>query len=386
MKLYCIILIFLCFSCSETIVNRNELKEQLIPTYELIEDGEKTFILDSESQPRNRCIQLFRNPQNDSTYYSFYNEYNNSIYIFDFESTSFIKKIQLQKEGPDGVYPHRSGYYISSFDSIYFYSMATQRVYILNSQGKKYHTIDLRFNMDSEKIPPTIKVEADSPMYKIGNNLYLCGGINEEFADADSINHLIITKINVCKDDATPELFVGYPESYRQGNWGEAYFRNTFWCYNKKEKLFLISFPNDHYIYKTDLTKVTKIYAGSMYANSISSIDYSKSIPTPKKKRIAHYLSSYYYRAIIYDKYKNIYYRIIEHPWINYNPNERPWKKPLSIIIYDSNFQFLGETKLAEEYNLSANNFIITKEGLLIRKETNNEDEIKYTVFKLKEK
>lgn len=116
------------------------------------------------------------------------------------------------------------------------------------------------------------------------------------------------------------------------------------------------------------------------------SIDYSKSIPTPKKKRIAHYLSSYYYRAIIYDKYKNIYYRIIEHPWINYNPNERPWKKPLSIIIYDSNFQFLGETKLAEEYNLSANNFIITKEGLLIRKETNNEDEIKYTVFKLKEK
>lgn len=83
---------------------------------------------------------------------------------------------------------------------------------------------------------------------------------------------------------------------------------------------------------------------------------------------------------------KNIYYRIIEHPWINYNPNERPWKKPLSIIIYDSNFQFLGETKLAEEYNLSANNFIITKEGLLIRKETNNEDEIKYTVFKLKEK
>lgn len=76
MKLYCIILIFLCFSCSETIVNRNELKEQLIPTYELIEDGEKTFILDSESQPRNRCIQLFRNPQNDSTYYSFYNEYH----------------------------------------------------------------------------------------------------------------------------------------------------------------------------------------------------------------------------------------------------------------------------------------------------------------------
>ena len=164
MKLYCIILIFLCFSCSETIVNRNELKEQLIPTYELIEDGEKTFILDSESQPRNRCIQLFRNPQNDSTYYSFYNEYNNSIYIFDFESTSFIKKIQLQKEGPDGVYPHRSGYYISSFDSIYFYSMATQRVYILNSQGKKYHTIDLRFNMDSEKIPPTIKAEFNLQM------------------------------------------------------------------------------------------------------------------------------------------------------------------------------------------------------------------------------
>lgn len=376
---------FLIYSCTsnDVVVNENNQRYKLTKEYKLVETGEKVFVLDSESQPRNRCIQLYKNKENDSLYYTFYNEYNNSIYVYDYHSASYLNKIQLYKEGNNGVYPHRSGYYISSFDTIYFYSMTTQRLYVLNYHGEKYRTINLRANLSDNVIPPTVRVSAESPIYKINQNLYLCGSINEEFEDADSLNNLIITKINSYDDNCTPHLSVGYPDSYRKGNWGDAYFRNTFWCYNEINKSFYISFPNDHYIYKTDLNKVERIYAGSSYADNISSIDHPKYIPLPKKKRIAHYLSSYYYRAITYDSYRNIYYRIVEHPWINYNPDERPWKKPISVIVFDSNFHFIGETLLSKDYNLSADNFMITSEGLLLRKETDNEDEMKYTIFKL---
>lgn len=234
---------FLIYSCTsnDVVVNENNQRYKLTKEYKLVETGEKVFVLDSESQPRNRCIQLYKNKENDSLYYTFYNEYNNSIYVYDYHSASYLNKIQLYKEGNNGVYPHRSGYYISSFDTIYFYSMTTQRLYVLNYHGEKYRTINLRANLSDNVIPPTVRVSAESPIYKINQNLYLCGSINEEFEDADSLNNLIITKINSYDDNCTPHLSVGYPDSYRKGNWGDAYFRNTFWCYNEINKSFYIA-------------------------------------------------------------------------------------------------------------------------------------------------
>lgn len=116
----CILCALLLFqSCAYDIVtNKNDKKNNLTASYELLQIGEKRFLLDDESQPRNRCIQLYEDIKTDSLYYTFYNEYNNSIYVYDYLSSNLIKKIQFDKEGSDGVYPYRSGYYISSFDSI----------------------------------------------------------------------------------------------------------------------------------------------------------------------------------------------------------------------------------------------------------------------------
>ena len=259
------------------------------------------------------------------------------------------------------------------------------RLYVLNESGMKYRTINLRAELNHNVIPPTIKITTETPIYKIGNVLYLCGSINEEIEDLDSIYGLLVTKISSHDDFSNPVLNIGYPSSYRKGNWGDAYFRNVCWCYNSKEHAFYLSFANDHYIYKYDksMEMVDKIYAGSAFADDICSIDHPQNIPLPKSKRIAHYLSSFYYRGIIYDKYNDVYYRILEHPWENFNPNERPWKKPISIAVFNSDFKYLGEKLLSEEYNLSVDNIFVSKEGLFIRKETDCEDELIYSIFRL---
>ena len=44
----------------------------------------------------------------------------------------------------------------------------------------------------------------------------------------------------------------------------------------------------------------------------------------------------------------------------------------------------IGETLVDFKYRLSATAFLVTEEGLLLREHNDNEDEIKFGIFKLK--
>jgi hypothetical protein len=401
MKFIPFIIITLFFiSCGEVIQNKNDLKNTLKETFTLEPGQEKIFALDNESVPLNLCVRLVDKMQVDSIYYTFFNEYNKSLYFYDFKTSEFLYKIHLDTEGPNGVYPYRSGYHIASYDTIYFYSLKTNYIYTLDHEGHKYQTFNYMdtyyeklkamnfFEYRRNQIPPSVNVTTENPIYIIDDKMYLCGQITEEFGKVDSINHLVITTIDIKTNEI--EFNAGYPESYRKGNWGEAFFREVFWCYNQTKEQFILSFPNDHYVYcyQVDFKTVSKVYAGSIYAGSIPSMSFPLAFSPPKGMRNAHYFENYYYRAIIYDKYRNVYYRIVEHPWKDYhaNVNIMDWLKPVSIIIYDSDFNFLGEKMLDMDYHLAYMNFILAEDGLYLYKKTDNEDEIVYTQFVLTQK
>jgi hypothetical protein len=262
-------------SCTKVVVNENDLKGKFKATYTLEkkDEGRKTFVLDSESTQSIRCVQLFEDASVDSVYFTFLNTYNHSIYFYDFKTGDFLKKIELEREGPNGVYPYvPDGYYIHSYDSIYYYSHKTDLLFLLNHNGEKYHTINYKANyahlnlldlagLRKNRIPPMVQLSTGKPMYKIDETIYLCGEMTEEFGRVDSINQLLLTTIDTRRNDSI-DFHVGYPESYREGNWGENYFREVFWCMNPITKLFLVSFPNDHYIYQTDLKQVKKKICG----------------------------------------------------------------------------------------------------------------------------
>jgi hypothetical protein len=232
-------------------------------------------------------------------------------------------------------------------------------------------------------IPPMVQLSTGKPMYKIDGIIYLCGEMTEEFGRVDSINQLLLTTIDT-QNGGSIAFHLGYPESYREGNWGEAYFREVFWCMNPATKLFVISFPNDHYIYQTDLKQVNKIYAGSTYADDIKSLD-SPTFILSKSRRLSHYFENYSYSTVIYDKYRNVYYRMVEHPWKDYHQDMdwMPWLKQLSIVILDGDFHFIGETRLDMEYRFSASQFMVTANGLLLYKQTDDENELIYDLFTL---
>jgi hypothetical protein len=394
-----VILNFVCFlSCTNAFVNKNDLKGKFKATHTLKKNNEggKKFVLDRESVQQNRCIQLVEDVFSDSIYFTFLNTYNYSIYFYDFKTGKFLRKIKLDKEGPNGVNPYaHDGYYIASYDSIYYYSHRNHSLYLLNHKGEKYHTINYMTNyydkmklwkekdFQKNRIPPMVQLSTGQPMYKTDGIIYLCGQVTEELGKVDSLNLLLLTTIDTRNGDSIAFHF-GYPKSYGEGNWGEAYFREVFWCMNPTNKSFVVSFPNDHYIYQTDLKQVNKIYAGSMYAGDIKSID-TPAFIMPKSRRLSHYFENYSYSSVIYDRYRNVYYRMVEHPWKDYNTDMdwRPWLKQVSIIILDENFNFMGETKLDMEYRFVALQFMVTEDGLLLYKQTDDEDEWVYDLFTL---
>ena len=93
------------------------------------------------------------------------------------------------------------------------------------------------------------------------------------------------------------------------------------------------------------------------------------------------YMTNPSYQNIIYDKYKNQYYRIARLPKQDFTLSERGNMKPIIIIILDSNFKYIGEVELDMNIRYSLNNCFATKEGLNIQVHTNDDDKLTFYVY-----
>ena len=91
------------------------------------------------------------------------------------------------------------------------------------------------------------------------------------------------------------------------------------------------------------------------------------------------------YAAVLYDKFRNIYYRFLLKglPGATFStPKE---EKPIIIIIMDENFNYLGETNIGTGKEWNWNNTFITREGLNIEYigDDLNEDYLTFKIFSL---
>jgi|GEM_PF-1084263 len=89
---------------------------------------------------------------------------------------------------------------------------------------------------------------------------------------------------------------------------------------------------------------------------------------------LTEYLDKPHYGELIFDKYRNIYYRFISVGDKN---------RVTNLIICDNNLKKIGETTLPTDY-MSGAGFFLAKEGLFLRKcNIKDENKIVYTLFKL---
>ena len=98
------------------------------------------------------------------------------------------------------------------------------------------------------------------------------------------------------------------------------------------------------------------------------------------------------YHNFMYDKYRNVYYRIAELPY-EFKQNESPFDDPrgreFSIIIFDKDFNIIGETKFPGNKYFYKMSFV-GRDGLYIS-ENNlanpefDEDKLVFACFKLED-
>lgn len=369
-----ILMIIFLLSCQqeEAVVVSNDHKAAYPVKYELVEQAEKKFILDSLSFPNPFSVQYFEEDNGVELipYFSFLNTAANALYFYNYDTREFSFRIKPEREGPNGV-GKVNGFHIQSIDSIYLYNYYRQTLYLIDTSAKVYNQFFLNEESASQgNYLPTAQLSTIKPMAKIGDSIFISGYLAGEMDDENRENRPI-TKILNIKNGSVIHAH-RYSDPYLMGNWGGKFFRNVYFTFNPDEKTFVFSFPIDHYVNKFTPfdTSVSRHYAGSRYFGDISSLPVSKTRQISRDRLIKFHSINPSYYGIIYDKYRKVYYRVahlpiseedFRHPDINISR-----MKQSSVIILDENLQYIGET-LIPEYSYSFFLMFITEEGLNVQ-------------------
>lgn len=384
-KIYFFVLL-LSTACTNTstvkIANENQGKLKASVKLEII--AEKKFELDSCTAPKPEFTEMF-NSVDGKLYFTFLNNFNNSIYFYDYNTQTFEKRITWSKDGPEGM-RGLSGYHLKSLDSIYLYDKSKTEIILSNSKNIILSKISLRGNKSDVNWflhYPQYNPQAVKPFIQTAHEIifsgFIPGNIPDSIISGFKFTARLDFKTNKVKFSNTyPKALYG--NNY---NWNDEFFSEVFSDLHPDGDKLVLSFPISHDLYLANLNTgvYTKVYGGSNFAGTISSIDKQPN-KSSRDEVMLHAIRNDEYTAIRYDKFRKVYYRFLLKA-IPQAPVNTEWnEKPVAIIIMDENFKYLGETVIGKIRDWNWQNSFVTREGLnieYIEKDTNE----KYLILKI---
>lgn len=377
-------LLIITYSCKEkTIAVENPIsKTTNDSTLLVMKDSLQYIHIGKNLTPSPYVSQTYQ--ENGRLYYIFLDD--NDLNIFDYKTGLQKKRVTINpsEENGCGTLNNYSGFYHHSPDSIFVYNYKLKNLYLIDSLSKireKWQTI----NPNLAKYPVDIEALTPSPISYVKGSILLSGSSSGQPGDATEENKPVSCIINL--EDGALSYSVGYPNQYREANFGGLYFNIIYHTVDFHKDSPVYSFPIDHNIYKynADFSTKEEVYAGSRYISKItSSPDNYLDLFLDKNKRIEYYVKQPSYANIIYDKYRKVYYRIAKHPLHGWQPSDPSFQKPFSIITINDAGNIISETSVfmkPKQFNLG--NMHVTPEGLIIQKYTENEDVIGFQLFTL---
>lgn len=354
-------------------------REQIV---DLSPTGEYIIELDSISTFESEMVQLIT--FNNQPMLLVLNEYDNSIYYYHYPKGNLFKKVKYEVNGEQGV-GGVSAFLWHNQDSIFLLN-SYRTVLLVDETSKilnKISIVDIKDWKDA--IPDPSLTSATRPMQIIGQNLYLNGVY---FRGNKRIKPINVVNL---ESDSTYAIYE-YPiiEPYTNKLRIEGYYFFYAHCYNSKKGYFVYSFSADDSLRVTNFADINfSVIASTQIIAQIDPYLEEGKVYTDEEYKLVH-LTKKYYAAILYDSYKNQYYRFFENGASQKDIETERIKddfhvKEHGFIVLDGDFNPI-KTVLLPKATYNINNVFVSQDGLCIlnqKKCMENEDLMYYDIFTL---
>ena len=341
MKLLLLIgLCAICFSCQTN-------TKQAEPLYVkgLAEAKKITFPIDEDTYYHSRYMFQFEEGKNELLVFQNTEKGTHKIIVFDISNQKVFKEIPIRREGPNGISRLNGCYPFFDSQTFLLFQNSVNKTSVYTDQGEILKNYSIRHS-DKTFTTNIITSNLYHPCFIKDSILYLANDdIHQRMKKGDwQRSHLFRAQ-----DLRTEELwklpFV-YPSVFNMEVKNPSGGYEYSYDFNHKDNVLVCSFCGYDSIMVTDDMKNARWYNGkSRYLKTLhpvvgESADGFEWIGKQKQ--------SGEYWHFMYDKYRDVYYRLVEHP-CELGPGEYPMDEPkareFSVIIFDKDFNIIGETK-----------------------------------------
>ncbi len=339
-------------------------------SFHMVPEDTLSLKVDKYTPNITTCIEYLNNNESIAILTK---EREQKILVYSFRTKKLLHKIPLT-----GLPPGVMGFLYINNDSIYLHYYSTQKVYLVD----KAMSIKKIVKITNDTMD--VKTWTPSRMIYFNRKLYLAGSILGEYNWEKRKRRPVISDIDYRM--GTISYLLDYPDVYKTANWGGAMFRMIYFCFNPHTQSIIISFPAYEKLLKYNIKSEKINYVNGLsevHKELIEPLSKSKQIPTGIDRESKHFVENNSYAHIFYDRWQNVYYRILEVKEKYYGGK---FSKSISIIILDSDFNYKGETLIRTKnylHPLWRYSAFVTPKGLNLQIPS-DEDHFSFLTYSLK--
>ncbi len=340
---------------------------------ELIETKKITLPVDENTYYLSKSIFHFE--ENGKEYLSFGNQtkrqYATEIIIYDLDSQDIHKRFPLLKEGPNAIPAAYGAVPLRNSNTFIYFQSNIGRVTLSDNNGQ----VTRRYSITSPDGNPVYFTEGLSyarfPSFMIDSTIYVAQNAGKPSVKRHEWGTIpMFASLNL-ENGKISRSSLHFPSIFDMDVQDLTTGHEFGYDYNYKDKFLVCSFLLFDSLMVTDDMKNVRWYNGkSRYLDKMR--------PILKEgvdgfMGIKEAVEAASYSHIMYDEYRDIYYRFAEMP-CELGPNEYVYNdakaREFSVIIFDKNFRIIGETKFPGNKYFYKMSFI-GRDGLYISE--NNE-------------
>lgn len=387
--------IFLIFSCNEkkdTPVRRNAADKY---THSLKLTGEIIKIpIDSVTLPVGPLAVNDISDYNNR-YLVQLNSQQRMLQVYNWKDKELINRIELPAEIDNPTY-----FYYINHDSILITNSHKYSLYLINEKGtinKKFSLLVGKIDHEIAQTTPPSQASTEkyvalplpdnrNPMVRIGPYMILrcvpwIDPFNPKYFELGKLR----MKVNLSIDNDI-SYFLGYPEIFQNNNKYPTKFFNESSTFNSYTRQLIFDFPAEEYLYVTDINgvNVTKYWAGSEFFDQVQPMS---SFSENNIKQAEHAMNNSFFERILFDPFKNVYYRMVWHPdkenQYSFRDSSKEINIDLGVIILDKDFRKIGEVILPK--SITNTFWFPSPEGLYIQSDVGDTANLSFQLFQLVE-